>query len=408
MHKTLIALAIAGMAAAPAFADSNVTLYGAIDYGYGLRSGDSGLAGKCNSAKPGPGCPKQGFESGVSVPDKLGFKGAEDLGNGTKAIFELEMGYNLTDGNNSIGGGGYSTGVANGIGGGLFRRHAWMGLTGEWGTLLGGRVDGGRYGVLGRYDPFEQGSVANAGSLQIHAQRADNAIVYVTPNYQGLYGVVAYTSQLTGTTNAYNTGDARLWLVQPNYVNGPISATFDYERLTVHNSPADASINIYVVGLSYDFGVAKLFGYWEHVKTNTSGSQPRAQGTGAPCTAASPCLGYSNAADGSVLSSALWDQQSWLVGLTVPITENDKARFSYVDYDDRTGVQNSCRKWGIGGLHFLSKRTNLYVDYASINQRDKGACTIGYTPTKAGTNGDGSNATGIGTRGVDFGMTTRF
>jgi predicted porin len=385
MHKTLIALAIAGLAAAPAFADSNVTLYGVVDYGFGIRSGSSGLRHDCNGVNaagaavtPGPGCGKQEFISGVSVPNKLGFKGAEDLGNGTKAIFELEMGYNLNTGNNSIGGGGYS----DGANGGLFRRHAWVGLTGDWGTLLGGRVDGARYGVLGKYDPFENGSVANAGSLQGHAQRADNAIAYVTPNIEGLYAVLAYTGQLTGTPNAYNTGDVRLWVIQPNYVNGPISVTLNYERATVHNNPVNATVNIYVAGASYDFGVAKISGYWEHVKTNTDVGTPT--------------------------SGVRADQTSWLIGGSVPITENDKVRAVYIDYTDKTPAANSCRKYGVGGLHFFSKRTNLYADFAQISQRDKGACTINYTPTKGGTNGDDSNQTGVGTRGFDLGVTHRF
>ena len=45
MHKTVIAFAIAGLAAAPAFADSNVTLYGSVDYGFMIRNGNSGLTG---------------------------------------------------------------------------------------------------------------------------------------------------------------------------------------------------------------------------------------------------------------------------------------------------------------------------------------------------------------------------
>lgn len=373
MHKSLIALAIAGLAAAPAFADSNVTIYGVADYGFGIRNGDSGLTG--NPAKP-----KQEFISGVNVPNKLGFKGSEDLGNGTKAIFELEAGYDMNTGYNSIGGSGYS----DGANGGLFRRHSWVGLTGDWGTVLGGRVDGARYGVLGKYDPFENGTVANAGSLQVHAQRADNAIAYVTPNFEGLYAVLAYTGQLTGTTNAGNQGDARLWVIQPNYVNGPLSATLNYERLTVHNTPA--TINIYVGGASYDFGVAKVSAYYEHVKTN-----------GTSCSTTISASG-----------NALCDQRSWLIGGSVPITENDKVRASYIDYKDNTTTENSCRKWGVGFLHYFSKRTNLYLDAAQINQRDKGHCTINYTPTKSGTNGDGSNETGVGTRGYDFGVTHRF
>ena len=400
MHKTVIALAIAGLAAAPAFADSNVTIYGVVDYGFMARSGDSGLrtsTGGC--VHPGNCLSKQEFASGISVPSRLGFKGSEDLGNGTKAIFELEMGFLADNGTNSIG--APSPGSSGGSvpnTGPFARRHSWVGLTGGWGTVVGGRVDGARYGVVGRYDPFEQGGVANAASLQVHATRADNAIAYITPNFEGLYAVLAYTSSLIGQevagngsggnstncpTSANGTYDTRLWVIQPNYVQGPLSVTLNYEHATAHNSPCDNKINIYVAGASYDFGVAKLTGYWEHVKTDTSGGTPT--------------------------SGALSDQTSWLIGAVVPITENDSVRASYVDYTDHTAAADSCRKWGIGGRHFLSKRTNFYADFASISQRDKGHCTIYPTPTGASADsGAGSNEFGVGTRGFDAGIVHRF
>jgi predicted porin len=386
MYKTVIALAIAGLAAAPAFADSNVTIYGSVDYAFGARSGSSGLRSNCPSATPGPGCGKQEFASGVSVPNRLGFKGSEDLGNGTKAIFELEAGFLADDGTNSIPGGNTTTN------GPVFRRHSWVGLTGEWGTVLGGRVDGARYGVATKYDPFNSGGVANMGSLQVHATRADNAIAYVTPNYEGLFAIIAYTSSLIGQERAYNTGDIRDSVAQVNYVMGPVSATLNYEHLVAHNSPVNLKINVYVAAAWYDFGVAKITGYYEHVKTNTDNGTPIAA-VGA--------------------STALNDQSSWMIGGIVPITENDNVRASYIDYTDKAGhvdgSKNSCRKWGLGGTHFLSKRTNLFVDFASITQRDKGACTIYYTPTAAsGDAGSGSNTTGVGTRGFDMGIVHRF
>jgi len=381
MHKTVIALAIAGLAAAPAFADSNVTIYGSVDYAFGVRSGSSGLETNCNSATPHAGCPKQEFASGVSVPNRLGFKGSEDLGNGTKAIFELEAGFLADDGSNSIPGAGGNNNTTD-TNGPMFRRHAWVGLTGDWGTVLGGRVDGARYGVATKYDPFNSGGVANMGSLQVHATRADNAIAYVTPNFEGLYAVLAYTSSLVGQERAYNTGDDRLWVIQPNYVMGPISVTLNYEHLAVHNNPLNTKINIYVAGAWYDFGVAKITGYWEHVKTN---------------------------ADVQCAGGALCDQTSWMIGGIVPVTENDNIRASYVDYTDKSSAANSCRKYGVGGTHFLSKRTNLFVDFASISQRDKGHCTIYYTPTAASADaGAGSNQTGVGTRGFDMGIVHRF
>ncbi len=382
MHKTVIAFAIAGLAAAPAFADSNVTLYGSIDYGYGMRNGDSGLKGtNANGCFNGTSCkPKQEFASGVSVPNRLGFKGSEDLGNGTKVIFELEAGFLADDGTNSIGGAG---GVVPGTGP-VFRRHSWVGLTGEWGTVLGGRVDGARYGVMGRYDPFEQGGVGNLASLSGAVTRGDNAIAYVTPNIEGLYAVLAYTPSLIGQEHGYNTGDVRDYIIQPNYTQGPLSVTLNYEHLTVHNDPADTKLNAYTAGVSYDFGVAKVSALYDHVKTSSNASPS--------CTSGVVC-----------------DEANWMVGVVVPVTENDKLRAAYDDYTDRSDAQNSCRKFGIGGQHYLSKRTNLYADFATISQRDKGHCTIFYTPTAGSADaGAGSNQVGVGTRGYDLGIVHRF
>jgi predicted porin len=400
MHKTVIALAIAGLAAAPAFADSNVTLYGSIDYGYLIRDGNSGLTG--NPAKP-----KEEFASGVSVPNRVGFKGSEDLGNGTKAIFELEMGFIADTGENSIGPANSvigtatcaglpvtgttptasgtctvkNTGSSNGQSG-LFRRHAWVGLTGDWGTVLGGRVDGARYGVMGRYDPFEQGGVANFSSLSGPVTRGDNAIAYVTPNVEGFYAVLAYTSSLIGQEATYNSGDIRDWIIQPNFTLGGLSVTLNYEHLTVHNDPANTKLNAYTAGVSYDFGVAKVSALYDHVKTDGD----------TPCASGIVC-----------------DENSWLIGGSVPITESAKIRASYMNYTDKSTAANSCRKYGIGGLYFLSKRTNFYADFANINQRDNGHCTIYPTPTASSADaGSNSNQTGVGTRGYDMGIVHRF
>ena len=387
MHKTVIALAIAGMAAAPAFADSNVTLYGSVDYGWVARSGKSGLTGN-------PALPKQEFASDISGQNALGFKGSEDLGNGTKVIFELEAGFLTDNGTNSL-----PTINNNGVGtnpgsGPIFRRHSWVGMTGSWGTMLGGRVDGARWGVSTRYDPFGGAGVANQSSLQVHAARADNAIAYVTPNVEGLYAVVAYTSQLVGQEAAGNNGDSRLWVIQPNYVVGPLSVTLNYEHLVPHNGIPDAhsvsgfdnnlNLNIYVMGASYDFGVAKVMGYFEHLKFDGNAS----------------C---------NVVGGALCDQTSWLIGGVMPITEQDNLKASYVEYTDHSPLKDSCRKAGIGGTHFLSKRTNFFADFAIIWQREKGACTIyfnGYG--SSADDGTGTNTAGVGTRGFDVGIQHRF
>ena len=120
MQKKLIALAVAGLVAAPAFAQSNVTIYGRADYGMVTRSGTPDGFGSADLNG------KTEFASGVQAGSRLGFKGAEDLGNGLKAIFEIEYGLKMDEGTTS------STVWGN--------RHSYVGLTGNFGTVVGGRL----------------------------------------------------------------------------------------------------------------------------------------------------------------------------------------------------------------------------------------------------------------------------
>jgi hypothetical protein len=79
MQKKLIVLALAAVTSGAAFAQSNVSIYGTVDMGYLYREGKgrSSHALQSNSAQ-----------------SSIGFKGVEDLGNGLKALFDLE--YRIT------------------------------------------------------------------------------------------------------------------------------------------------------------------------------------------------------------------------------------------------------------------------------------------------------------------------
>ncbi|HNB79255.1 MAG TPA: porin, partial [Rhodocyclaceae bacterium] len=145
MSKKIIALALAALAPAAAMAaDSNVTIYGRIDYGFLSRSGDDNKA--AGGTQFGRKSRKNEFEDGMAGANRIGFKGSEDLGNGLKAIFEVEFGFNGDETNATFN----------------YNRHSWVGLTGGFGTVLGGRVDGARYSFVGKYDPFKNQTVGVA------------------------------------------------------------------------------------------------------------------------------------------------------------------------------------------------------------------------------------------------------
>jgi len=77
----LIALAVLAAAAGSAQAQSSVTVYGVLDMAFNAENNGAGAPGK-----------KFALDSGIQSGSRLGFKGSEDLGNGLKANFKLEIG----------------------------------------------------------------------------------------------------------------------------------------------------------------------------------------------------------------------------------------------------------------------------------------------------------------------------
>ncbi|MBL8468130.1 porin [Methyloversatilis discipulorum] len=378
MSKKLLAAAIAAaLAPAAVMAEaSNVTIYGRVDYGFMSRGGDSG--GLSQAGRTGR---LNDFEDGILGTNRFGFKGSEDLGNGLKAIYEFEFGF---------------SGDSGQAFGGTSNRHSWVGLTGAFGTALGGRVDGARYSFVGKYDPFKNQTVANAGSLfgvtsgLGQADRADNAVVYITPELApGLKFLAAYTTSLLAEAGSgaiagqdVETGDTPLYAIAAMYDNGPISLLLDYENLQIKRvapGGGDLEFDLWVAGASYDFGVAKLSAYYESTEGDDTASKAVSNGDG------------------------------WLIGLSAPVTSNITLKASYVKANDDRAADSDCSKWGIGGEYAFSKRTTAYATYAKINNDDLARC--GISKNAAGGNGTGSGGaggTGYGDSGFNIGLAHTF
>lgn len=112
MNKTLLALALLGAFAGTAHAQSSVQIYGNVDAGVIKRTDQATAIGK-------------------RANNTLGFKGSEELGNGLKAIFQLEIRYEPDSGTIEQGAGGIQRP--------LFQGQSRVGLTGGFGTLRLGR-----------------------------------------------------------------------------------------------------------------------------------------------------------------------------------------------------------------------------------------------------------------------------
>lgn len=124
MNKKLIALAVAAAAMAPAaFANGNeVVLYGQVNVGVQLTS----YKGDADQLKV------------TDLSSRIGVKGQEDLGNGTKAWFKVETSVKP------------DTAAVRGFG----SREAWVGLKGDFGQFGLGRGKSPYVNATEEFDPF--------------------------------------------------------------------------------------------------------------------------------------------------------------------------------------------------------------------------------------------------------------
>ncbi|MBE0589530.1 MAG: porin [Hydrogenophaga sp.] len=379
MKKTLLAAALlAGFATAGvAQAETSVTLYGILDTGYGYQNYKYDHDGADLKVR------NSGLRSGTVNGNRFGLKGAEDLGDGLRAIFQLEQGFDLGNGQGS------STRQ--------FHRQAFVGLSSDnWGTFTMGRqysagVEVGNLNVNG----WNLGDVDKVFGAYGYANRIDNSFKYVTPDLAGfkviaLYGsegndaidrdngqgwskVKAHVDPITGNVVAEvpgsreRTSRTSLGLT---YANGPISAGASYDR-SGQTKNEDAITN-WTVNAAYDFEVVKLnlaYGQDRHGKLGWAGNAGGLTGLG---DAFDPAL------------SKDFKSNNYHVGLSAPIGGGTL----YAGWNYSTSNLDDSNKWGdnagnistyqINYFYPLSKRTGVYT-YASYGKN------LGYVKDLKGT-----------------------
>jgi predicted porin len=213
----IISVAIGAVFAVPAFAQSSVTLYGILDDSLVYQSSQTTLG----STSGGRSNVK--LASGIWAGSRFGLKGAEDLGGGNKAIFQLESGFNINNG-------------AQQYTNAMFGRQAWVGVTNPgYGTLTVGRQHTSYYTLMSPYSPTNwltgyfgahPGDVDGLDTIY----RANNSIVYTSPK---LYGVtISGSYSLAGVPDSVYQGST--WSAAIQYQQGPLGGAVAFTR--VNNS----------------------------------------------------------------------------------------------------------------------------------------------------------------------------
>lgn len=285
-------VALAFGAAAPAQAQSSVTLTGLVD----LYAGSVKMAGDANHYN-GMG------NNGMST-SWWGVSGSEDLGRGTQAKFSLGSFLRPTNGATGRFGDGNGPFADT-----FWARDAKVGLSGRLGALWLGRGeppnflptilfnpfgDSFAFSPLvlhANVSPFANGTVpsnlaANRWGFTSTSTAADtgwsNMVAYTTPDFHGLKATVNYqfanpASSATSNGNR-NVGGSLL------YFHGPIGLTAFWEQARSHNPivfDLGTTRTDWMLGGSYDFTVVKLYATYGQARDSVAGEKLKTVSLGA-------------------------------------------------------------------------------------------------------------------------------
>lgn len=323
MKKTLIALA-AVAASSAALAQSSVTMYGVVDLSLeSVKNADTVTR----------------VTSGNHTTSRFGLRGTEDIGGGLKGKFVLES----------------AVGVDTGSAGGsdrFFDRSAWLGLEGGFGELRLGRQDtpigaiAGNTSILGgqAYDDFKIVPTL-AGNT---ARRTDNAITYVLPKLaDGLTAQLQYSTRLTGN-EAANDDTGKHYGLSVQYSANGFGAGLGYVNAKL-NAPGTTKAKGVLLYGSYDFGVAKLTGYYN--RDSQTGTAE--------------------------------DLKLYGVRVDVPVSEKLALQASLSQAKDTTkgaGVEDDANIIALKGTYSLSKRTSVYGLLTNVSNDAGSSLGIVSTP----------------------------
>jgi len=320
MKIKALALAIAAVSTAPAFAQ-NVQVYGLVDVGYlNQKKTDGATNGTLKSISNETG-------SGAS---HLGFQGSEDLGNGLKAKFQLEL----------------QLGVDNGtLGSPEQFRQSWVALAGSFGQLTLGRdyaptflaAFGGEYcGWCG---------IGSIAGLTQQGLRQSNMVKYNTPSFGGFSGALSHSAGETLNANTGNVDEVAAF-----YSAGPVNVAYAHrDNKTAATVKQKGN---YLTG-NFDFGMGKVYALFGTEKNSTS----------------------------------TVDEKYSSLGLMFRVGGGDLA-FEAIRVKDKTAGANDSRMASVAYFYPLSKRTKVYAQYAKVTN-ETGAARNVY----AGSNGFSSGAT---------------
>jgi predicted porin len=210
MKKSALALAVLAALSLPTFAhaQSNVQVYGLID---------AGVEHVTNAGADGGSMVR--VVSGGKNTSRWGLRGSEDLGNGLKAVYNLEGGI-LMD-----------TGASDGP---LFKRQANVGLEGGFGRVVLGRSFTTTYDLVIKFDPMgfaPNYSWATSGSATGPSKYGMTTAFDNLVKYTGTSGGFTYGASVGLGERSNSAADSRKYAVGGSWFGGNVGVMAAYEQV---------------------------------------------------------------------------------------------------------------------------------------------------------------------------------
>ncbi len=370
MKKSLVALAAFAVVGG-AYAQSSVTVSGYLKHGVASTNYSGGAVGAATG-------------SGLSMADgssRFAISGAEDLGGGLSADFQIETRLR-TDENTGV--------VAGG--------NTWVGLRGNFGRVQLGKLDthwfvGSDYVAnLAISHNSSSTALTNAVTNRVGTAIADgigggrsvNLVRYTTPVFSGFTGQLNYstnpgfTPALTpptpglvagseGTVGA--AGEGRLMHAGLEYAQGPAKASLSVWNATSETRVAGATRSdqsAYTLFAVYDFGMASV-----GLTYNNSAVER------------GPVGGANNKTSRGVFSIPVMVPMG--AGIFLFTYTKANAATLNIGTTTLTHIDSGATLLAVGYHHNLSKRTSLGVSYVKLDNQANANYALALYPSLNGT-----------------------
>lgn len=300
-----------------------------------------------------------------SNSSRLGFRGTEDLGDGLKAIFQVESSVNPDSGSGTIAG-----------------RDSFVGLQGGWGKFRMGIMDDVFKGMGGYTDRFkgtglqDDGTIAGLGGGGVgFTRRQINSLRYDTPTFGGFRGEVQYGLQDEASVNAQTS-----LTMAGHYASGPLSVGVAY---ALHrNFTVGRDDKGYRIGAVYNFGAFDIAGGITRLDYEAASGNIKHDfftvSTGIKLAGGVLSVKYGvapdnkgSAADGSTTAAG-----------------SDGARLY-------KGANSGAKLYTLGYEYNLSKRTQLYTYYTRISNEANANYRFGTNGVNIAAAGAGASPSGF-------------